>query len=174
MPVFSAEHAQKILESYRTRWRVEEFHRTWKKGECRVEDAQLGSVEALQKWAIVLAAVAARIERLKYLARKQPQAPASIELTEPEIEVLRLDRLDRARKARAYARSRPPNKRPKVEKVPAMPSIATAVAWLAEMGGWIGPRNGPPGSTTIARGLERVRWLAEGIALARSRPGIFS
>lgn len=174
MPVFSAEHAQKILESYRTRWRVEEFHRTWKKGECRVEDAQLGSVEALQKWAIVLAAVAARIERLKYLARKQPQAPASIELTEPEIEVLRLDRLDRARKARAYARSRPPNKRPKVEKVPAMPSIATAVAWLAEMGGWIGPRNGPPGSTTIARGLERVRWLAEGIALARSRPDIFS
>jgi hypothetical protein len=169
VPVFSGEHAQKILESYRTRWRVEEFHRTWKQGECRVEDAQLGSVEALQKWAAVLAAVAARIERLKYLARKEPEAPASIELTAAELEALRLDRLDRARQARAYARTRPPNKRPKVEKVPAMPTIAVAVAWLAELGGWIGPRNGPPGSTTIARGLERVRMLAEGIALARKR-----
>lgn len=172
VPVLSVEHAQKILESYRTRWRVEEFHRTWKQGECRVEDAQLGSVEALQKWATVLAAVAARIERLKYLARKEPEAPASIELTEPELEALRLDRLDRARQARAYARTRPANKRPKVEKVPDMPTIATAVAWLAEMGGWIGPRNGPPGSTTIARGLDRVRMLAEGIALARSRSDV--
>jgi hypothetical protein len=173
VPVLSAEHAEKILESYRTRWRVEEFHRTWKQGECNVEDAQLWSVGALQKWAIVLAAVAARIERLKYLARKHPEAPASIELTESEIEALRLDRLDRARKAHSYARTRPANKRPKVEPVPAMPTVATAVVWLAELGGWIGPRNGPPGSTTIARGLERVGLLAEGIALARSRPEVF-
>jgi hypothetical protein len=173
VPVLSAEHAQKILESYRTRWRVEEFHRTWKQGECNIEDAQLGSVDALKKWAMVLAAVAARIERLKYLGRQQPKAPASIELTAPEIEALTLDRLDRARKARAYARSRPANKRPKVERVPETPTIGVAVAWLAELGGWIGPRNGPPGSTTLARGLDRLSLLVEGIALARSRPDLF-
>jgi hypothetical protein len=73
-PVFSNEHAARIVDSYRTRWRIEEFHRTWKRGECNVEDAQLRSVDAVIKWATILAAVATRIERLKYLSRREPEA----------------------------------------------------------------------------------------------------
>ena len=159
VPVTSAERAQEVIESYRTRWRVEEFHRTWKKGDCNVEDAQLGSIEALKRWAIILAAVAARIERLKYLARKKPDTPASVELSAEEIEALTLGR--RARRGTRRSPAKP---------VPAAPSIGEAVAWIAELGGWIGLRNGQPGSSTLARGLERLGYMVEGIALAKQHP----
>jgi hypothetical protein len=59
-PVDSIERGRGIVEAYRTRWRIEEFHRTWKQGHCNVEDAQLRSEEAVVKWATILAAVATR------------------------------------------------------------------------------------------------------------------
>jgi hypothetical protein len=155
-PVLTAEHARQVIDSYRTRWRIEEFHRTWKQGECNVEDAQLRSIEAVIKWATVLSAVAIRIERLKYFARNKPDEPASVELAAEEIEALKLDQQSRMRA--------------KPRKLPEMPSISEATRWVADIGGWIGPRNGPPGSTILARGLERLGYLVEGIALARQPP----
>lgn len=152
VPVLTSEHAQRIVASYQTRWRVEEFHRTWKQGECNVEDAQLRSQEAVMKWATLLSAVATRIERLKYLARRKPNTPASGELTLDEIEAIKLDQRRRSRR-----------------RLPDMPTIHEATCWIAELGGWIGAANGPPGSVTIARGLERLGYLMEGIALARQR-----
>jgi hypothetical protein len=149
-PVLSAEHAQAVVASYQARWRVEEFHRTWKQGGCNIEDAQLRSEEAVKKWATLLSAVATRIERLKYLARTQPAAQASIELGADEIEALQLDRSTRGDRRRR-----------------APLTVAVATNWIAELGGWIGTQNGPPGSITLARGLERLGYLVEGIALAR-------
>jgi hypothetical protein len=137
-PVLTSEHAQAVVASYQARWRVEDFHRTWKQGECNVEDAQLRSQDAVVKWATLLSAVATRIERLKYLSRRKPDAPASCELAPDEIEALKLDQSSR------YER----------RQLPDMPSIEEATRWVAELGGWIGKRNGPPGSITIARGLE--------------------
>lgn len=156
MPVISVEHARAVLDSYRARWRIEEFHRTWKQGECNVEDTQLHSMEAVIKWATILAAVATRIERLKYFARNKPDEPASTELAPEEIEGLRLDQRDRMK--------------PKRRKLPEMPTMGEVTRWIAELGGWIGPANGPPGSITLARGLERLGYLVEGIALARQPP----
>lgn len=155
IPVLTSEHARAIVESYQARWRVEEFHRTWKQGECNVEDAQLRSEGAVIKWATLLSAVATRIERLKYLSRKKPDAPASIEFAAEEIEALKLDQRRRTRSRK--------------KRLPEMPSIGDATRWAAELGGWIS-RNGAPGSSTLARGLERLSYLVEGIALARSRP----
>lgn len=152
VPVLSVDHAKKLLESYRARWRVEEFHRTWKQGQCNVEDAQLRSQEAVIKWATILAAVASRIERLKYLSRHEPNAPAAIEFLAEEIEALKFERIDRGTKR---------------SKLPEMPTIREATRWAAEIGGWMGDRSGPPGSITIARGLQRLAFLVEGIALAR-------
>lgn len=156
VPVFTSEHARAIVESYQARWRIEEFHRTWKQGECNIEDAQLRSEDAVIKWATLMSAVATRIERLKYLSRKKPDEPASTEFAPEEIEALKLDQRRRMK--------------PKRKKLPEMPSIRDATRWAAELGGWIGERNGPPGSITLARGLERLGYLVEGIALARSTP----
>lgn len=156
-PVTNAEQAQRVVESYRFRWRIEEFHRTWKSGECNVEDAQLRSMEAMVKWATILAAVATRIERLKYLSRNKPDEPATIELDEDEIEALKLDQ----------RRRRPGSKN---KTLPNKPTIAEATRWIAELGGWIGPANGPPGAVTLGRGMRRLGDFVDAIRLARQPP----
>lgn len=115
-----------------------------------VEDAQLHSLEALRKWATLLAAVAPRIGRLKYLARVTPEAASTIELSPEEIAVLKRDQASRGVKKKRF--------------VPAAPTLADVTRWIAQLGGWIDPKgNGPP---TIGRGLERLSLLVDA---ARSR-----
>jgi hypothetical protein len=63
-PVETFEDAKLVIYGYAQRWRVEECHRTWKRGGCDGESTQLRSFAALQRWAILLAAVATRIERM--------------------------------------------------------------------------------------------------------------
>ena len=147
VPVESAEDAQKVVDSYRARWRVEEFHRTWKRGHCKVEDAQLRSPNAMMKWATLLAAAATRIERLKYLSRAEPDLPASVELEPIEIEALRV----------AYRSHLRGNGRKALPNPRSMPTIAEATEWIAILGGWLGAkRSGLAGSVSIARGLDKL------------------
>lgn len=155
-PVTSLEEVDRVIDSYRARWSIEEFHRTWKAGGCNAEDIQLRSVEGIQKWAILLAAVAARTEHLKRLARTQPDEPATCALTEIEIQAL------------IFAKRRI---KTSVELVPdGIPSIETAVRWIADLGGWAGHYTKyKPGSTTIARGLvELARYTTVFTALTEN------
>ncbi|HRI65294.1 MAG TPA: hypothetical protein PK156_13690 [Polyangium sp.] len=60
----------------------------------------------------------------------------------------------------------PPAPRPAIPDEP--PTIATVVLWIAEIGGYTGKSSGgPPGSTTIARGLERLQLAAELLRIQR-------
>jgi len=156
VPVRSAEDATSVLLSYTMRWRVEEMHKAWKSGACQVEQTQLRSKDAVIKWATILAAVATRVERLKLLARSEPEAPASIELSSYEIRALIL--LKREHKKRT-------------ETVPDdIPTIAQATRWIADLGGYTGKSSGgPPGSITIGRGFERVRVSAEILKIIEKR-----
>lgn len=155
LPVTNATEARRIVDSYRARWRIEEFHRTWKSGACDVEDAQLRSVPAMVKWATILATVATRIERLKYLSRNKPELPATVELSALEIDALKIYRKDKLGK--------------KSPKLPDIPTIADACRWIAELGGYMGLKSsGQPGSVTIARGLERLSYYAHALALFRA------
>lgn len=146
--VRTLEDAQQVLDAYAMRWRIEEVHRTWKSGGCHVEATQLHSEAAVAKWATLLFTVAARVERLKTLARTSPQTPASVELSPYELRALLL--LKRKQKKRT-------------EIVPdTMPSMEQAVRWLADLGGYTGKSSGgPPGSVTIGRGFARVLDAAE-------------
>ena len=139
-----------VVQRYCRRWRIEEMHRTWKSGTCNVERMQLRSKEAATKWACMLAAVAAQVERLKTLSRTDPDQPASVVLREVEIRALIL--LKRKEKKRT-------------ETVPnAMPTIAQAARWIADLGGYVGHKSsGRPGSVVLTRGLERVLAAAETI-----------
>lgn len=143
--------ARAVVSNYTLRWRIEEFHRAWKSGHCNVEQSQLRSEQALRKWALVLAAVASRVERLKLLARSTPQLPADAEFSEIELHALVL--LKRRSKK-------------KTETIPdTIPSIQQATLWLAELGGYTGKSSGgPPGATTISRGLFKLRAAADAIA----------
>jgi hypothetical protein len=153
--VESVEEAMDVIAAYAKRWRIEEFHKTWKSGACRVEDTQLHSTEAVLRWATILAAVAVRIERLKFLSRTQPMTPAGVELTPTEIEALIL--MKRKRKKRT-------------ETIPAdiKPTIADVTRWIAELGGYTGKSSGgPPGTIVLRRGLERLHYAVEGFELAK-------
>ena len=143
--------ARAVVLGYTFRWRIEEFHKSWKSGHCNVEDSQLRSEEAIRKWALVLAAVASRVERLKLLARQNPTLPADLEFSEVELHALIL----------LKRRSKKKN-----ETIPdSIPSIHQATLWLAELGGYTGKSSGgPPGTITISRGLAKVRAAADAIA----------
>lgn len=153
-PVDTADAARQVVLGYSTRWRIEEFHKTWKSAGCHVEDTQLRSRDAVIRWATILAVVATRIERLKHLGRTEPDRPASDELTQTEIDVLLV--IKRREKKRT-------------ETVPnATPTIAQAVRWIADIGGYTGKTSGgPPGSVTIGRGLERLRYAVMGAIAMR-------
>ena len=137
-PIRSRRQVMRVVRAYAQRWRIEEFHRMWKSGLCNVEDSQLRSQAALEKWATILGAVATRAMRLTQLARSTPDVPALSELTRFE-----LDALVALRK-------------PKGVKLGAEPTLAEAVRWIADLGGYVGPWNGPPGQTIVGRGLEQV------------------
>ncbi len=146
VPVHTLGEAREVIDGYASRWRIEEFHRAWKRGVCNVEDTQLRGRESIIKWATILAAVAARATRLTYLAREKPAAPATEELTKWEIDA-------------AIALLRPKGARPGD-----VPSLGQVVRWIAELGGYTGKSSGgPPGPTVVARGLAKVEILAEGL-----------
>lgn len=153
--VTTAAAACAVVRGYTLRWRIEDFHKTWKSGVCRVEDTQLRSVNAVIKWATILAAVAARAEHLRHRCRAEPNAPASEELTSDEIEALVLIRQD----------DNPGASLPTAEGL----TLQQATRWIADAGGYVGGRgSGLPGATTIGRGLQRISLAAAVIASLRA------
>jgi hypothetical protein len=138
-PVTKLADVKHVVSGYAQRWKIESFHRCWKSGGCNVQASQLRSPGALKRWATILAAVAARAERLKQLARSQPEEPAESEFSRAEIDAAIV--LSNTRKFQPGA---------------AM-TLAQAVTLVAEAGGYTGKSSGgPPGSTTIRRGLDKV------------------
>ena len=141
-PINCFADARLVTYGYSLRWRIEAFHKTWKTT-CGVEKTQLRESTNVIIWAVILASVAMRIERLIHLAREQPELPASEELTKVE-----LDALIVLRRAENY-------------KVGDVPTIGEAVLWIAELGGYLGKSSGgPPGAVVLGRGLRDVETAA--------------
>jgi hypothetical protein len=147
-----------VVYAYSQRWRVEDFHKSWK-SVCKVEESQL-EVTAFKSWATILASVAMRIERLKHLARNEPEKPATVELSDVEVEAtLVLYHSYNERPPKDYVKGQ-------------VPTIAQAVNWIAELGGYTGLKrsHGPPGTIVIGRGLARMEIAAQvltGLAMRR-------
>lgn len=143
-PIATQEELLQVVFGYSLRWRIEDFHRSWKSGTCRVEDSQLRSREPVIKWATILACVALRVERLKQLSRREPDRPASDEFRPLELRAIKLLRFGKT------AKGRPPDGN--------VPTLAEATLWLAQIGGYTGKSSGgPPGSVTLSRGLEQIQ-----------------
>lgn len=141
------EEVREVVSGYTQRWKIEELHRTWKSGACRVEETQLRTADAVMKWAIIMAANASRIERLKWLARNEPDVGASREFTTWELQAAIVLR-------RRYKAQNQPDPSPN-------PSIAEIVLWISEFGGYTGKSSGgPPGAITIRRGLDLIAPVA--------------
>lgn len=120
-PVKTNRDVHGILRGYVQRWKIEELHRTWKSGACRVEESQLHTANGVTKWAIIMAAIASRIERLKHLHRTTPHVDSAREFTRWEIAAVVLMK-------RRHRRKNEPEPNPN-------PSVGEVVLWLAELGG---------------------------------------
>jgi Transposase DNA-binding/Transposase Tn5 dimerisation domain len=143
-PIASVEDAQLVLFGYAQRWRIEEFHKCWKSGVCKIEETQLRERDHIERWAVVLAAVAVRVLRLTYLARHAPELPALEELHPCEIDAIVL-----GAKSRKYAPG-------------TVPPLAAVVDMLGRLGGYVGKSSGgPPGPLVLARGLLKIEVLAD-------------
>ena len=146
VPVLTLEDAARVVGNYVLRWRIEEWHRAWKSSGCNAEAMAVHSVEAACRWGTSLGAVAARIERLKQLARTQPNLPAELELNPFELRALVILKRMEARRT---------------ETIEDTPTIERAVRWIADLGGYEGrPHARPPGAIVLARGLQKVELLA--------------
>jgi hypothetical protein len=148
-PIATFDDAQQVIHGYTQRWRVEDFHKTLKSADCDVESTQLESFDAVRRWATILAPVATRIERLKHLSRNDAtrNLPATVELTQLEVRAMKLLKFGDDSDGRT-------------------PTIAEAVAWLAEFGGFTHKYSGkPPGATVLARGLAYLRPAARMLAI---------
>ena len=154
-PVHTLDDALRVVANYKLRWRVEEFHRTLKEGIFNLEKSQLGSFRAFHRWAILHSSVAARVERIKLLARTQPDAPATVEFTRDEIDTAIMLRHE------AMVRKKPPYQRGDT------PTISELTFWIADIGGYAGSRTKPkPGSVPISRGLEYLAIAVRTLQLA--------
>lgn len=143
-PVANFSDAELVIYGYSQRWRIEQFHRAWKSGACRVEDTQLGDRDHVIVWAAILASVAMRIVRLTYFARHRPDEAAEVELTRHEIDAAIL--VSETKKYRRGAKL----------------TMAQVVLLIAQCGGYVGRSSGgPPGALVIARGLDRIQTVAK-------------
>lgn len=143
-PIRTRADILEVVRAYTLRWRIEDFHRAWKYGFCRVEDAQLRSRDALYKWSTILAAVATRAMRLTHLARETPDVLASTEFSDYELEAIFVQR-----KPKNFTKS----------DIPKM-TLGQAIRWIADTAGYNGPWKGPPGVTIVGRGLYEIEIIA--------------
>lgn len=144
-PVEDEAAACRVIAGYTLRWRVEDFHKQWKGGGLDVEQTQMQDRGAIERWARILAAVAMRTLRLTHLARTEGGREASEELDVYEVEALRVIRAE-------YGKS-----------TPSALTMQVAVALLGELGGHMNGKRGAPGPKILARALQHLAPLAQGL-----------
>jgi len=149
LPVGTAKQALKVVDLYKLRWRVEEFHLALKSG-CKIEKTQLKTAERIELWLTLLSAVAVRVLQLTYLARTEPEAPCTVVLDDDEWRVLW-----------AYTHKRP------ASEARDPPTIYEAVRMIGRLGGHLGRKgDGMPGVRSLWRGWRDLCLLVEGFLVA--------
>lgn len=139
VPDFEA--AKEKVLWYSQRFGIETFHRVLKSG-LKVEDCRLETGERLARHLALCSVIAVRMMNVAYLAREQPQLPASVAFCAEELEAMHV-----------LTREGLPPKEP--------PALKDAVRMVAKIGGHLGrKRDAEPGMTVMWRG-----WLQLYIAV---------
>lgn len=148
MQITSAEQAERLLQHYCLRWRIEDWHRVLKTG-CGVEELRHETADRLSRALAIYLVIAWRVMVMALLGREVPDLPAEVLFTDLEIEVLT-----------AYAKSRRDLQPPK--------SLGDAVRLIARLGGYQDrKRDPPPGHEVLWIGYSQFRFMSQGFGLAR-------
>jgi hypothetical protein len=146
-PAATAAEAWEVARKYTRRWPIEEFHLTLKSG-CRIEGLRLETWGRLAKALVLYSAVAARVVSLRDLSGGDPDAPATVLLSEEECAILT------ARCGRG--------------KPSPYLTMKQAVLWIGRLGGHLNRKgDGMPGVRTLWRGLRDLGLLVEGYRVAK-------
>jgi hypothetical protein len=138
VPVGCFDDAVERIQWYCQRWQIEILHKILKSG-CRIEQAQLASDQRLKPMIALFSIIAWRLFWMTFLARTDPQAPASTILAPHELEAL----------------YRFLHKQPMPDAL--LPTVHQATLWIARLGGFLArKRDGEPGVTVIWRGWQRL------------------
>jgi hypothetical protein len=146
-PATTLTEGQEVVRKYPCRWPIEEYHLTLKSG-GRIEALRLESWDSVAKAIVMYTSVAARMVALRDRAQQEPNAPATVLLSEDECAVL----VAKFGQGRAVLRL----------------TRGQAVLWIGRLGGHLNrQRDGMPGVRTLWRGLRDLTLLVEGWRVAR-------
>ena len=151
LPVKDFADATEKIAWYGIRWGIETWHKVIKSG-CKVEDCLLEKAARLQRYLTLFSIIAVRLMRVTYLARVQPEAPATTVFSTEEIEALQI---------RSDQQPTPHS----------APTLREAVRMLGRLGGHLGRKcDGEPGVTVLWRGSMSLYETVETLhAYRRSR-----
>lgn len=142
-PVTDISEALRIVEYYKLRWGVEEYHKALKTG-CRVEQRYYETGARLERVTGLLSVLAVRLLQIRSLADETPDRPAK-----EVVPVKWVNVLAKVRKRSAETMT-----------------IKEFVRELGGLGGHLGrKRDGNPGWITLWRGLEKLLLILRGASL---------
>lgn len=150
--VHTVEEAARIVELYRKRWRIEEWHRVLKNG-CKVQEHQHETAERLKRVIAIDAVLAWRIQLMTLLGREVPDLPCSVFFDEWEVKVLEALRKEKAK-----------------GKIERPLRLGDGIIEVAKLGGYLARRSDPPpGSECIWKGMIELYSMTAGYRLAKTR-----
>jgi hypothetical protein len=136
LPVKNFQAAAEKVHWYGKRWGIETWHKVLKSG-CQVEDCLLETAARLSRYLTLFSLIGVRLLHAAYLARAQPERPATEVFSQEEIEALHVH---------LYQTLPPPDPL----------SLREAVRRLGRSGGhWGRQGDGEPGLTVLWRGWLR-------------------
>lgn len=149
--------ARKITRFYELRWRIEDFHKSWKSG-CGVERLRMQSPENIEKMMVILSFVAIRLLQLKECFEQ-----AQIESEQPESTMTSCDEL--LSDIEWIILWNAVEKKPCPQKPP---SGQWAYKAIAKLGGWTNSkRNGRASWGTIWNGWFKLNEQVKGFLIAQ-------
>ena len=141
LEVSGARDTDRLLEWYRLRWRIEDWHRVLKSG-CKVTDLGLRRGERIERAVTIKAVIAWRLTVMTLLGRDTPGLPPGTLFSELEIAVLEDFATDSG--------------------LPPPDNLGRAVRTTAQLGGYLNRKNAPaPGHQIIWEGYTRLATIAQ-------------
>ena len=145
LEVASQADAERVLQWYRLRWRIEDWHKILKSG-CKVQRLGHRTAQRIQRAVTIKAVIAWRLAAMTLLGRETPELEAEVFFTQLQIRVLR-----------HFAARR---------GLAAPGNLGLALRTMAILGGYLYRKNAPPpGYQTIWEGWSRLTIMAEAYEL---------
>jgi hypothetical protein len=138
-PIATSEEVKKVVESYRSRWTIEEFFKALKTG-CKIEQRLFGTASAWFSLLGLFIPIACFLCNLRCIAETTPEQEPRVLFNEIQLEIL-------CRLAEQEGRQ--------------ITTIQDAQLELARLGGQI-KYSGPPGWLVLARGMEELILMEKG------------